>query len=967
MLRNPTDAANRKRPAKPRSTQAPPKPAGAARGARSTAQASGEEQSAAAAAQAEDLGRPQGEATRYYYEKLIHRGISLQQPHSVLFVAEAYHGWYHGTTPDVAGCILQRAIGRSPEQSVVCRGADGDDVFDARSAYWLALCYWHMGEVSTVYSLLSPLAVECEYLAAQCDGDAENSTIGGAEPPQPAAGESSILRSKKALACGMWLLAMACTRLEKWQEAEDRLGALEDILRLVYPPDEPGRIAGTDARLALRAEVGLYVVPSLADVSDVLAMVCLRTNRTTQSEEHSADALARNPLLWSSYRRLCELGSTQRLSQALSVHIYPSTADKPAPRKKAVHSAEKTPGPTPRRAAATKKPSTVLRQPVSTRSTAALSSRTRSADPPDPAGSARMRTRLVSRTRAGGAIGASKGALAPKSNAVGPGKSALGPLSVKTPVRSRDEGSVHGEKKRTRDGAAVRVAPVARARDQASIRGGNQPSVLEQQQAIRSIHLLLKRSSLVFMHTASYCAAQALLTFAELPLEQQGSAWGLCVLGRICFETGRYPEAAQAFAEAHRIAPYRLRDMDTYSTLLWHMKHEEPLAQLAHALVAAGRNWSPEAWVAVANCFSLDGDHASALKSLGRSIQLYKASPGGVAAMSRNDAGGVSGLAYAHSLVGHENVALDEMDRAQQAFRTAIRVDSRHYSAWYGLGMSYLRLGKPDLAEYHCKRALALNAQNPLLLQSAGAVYEHRKDYGRALKVYGRVERMLRDGHALHSGDKDRALADSPGAESLGGKSLVNGEELVLGLESHHAMSFVMFKRARVLVILERFGEAAAILEQLLRRCPREFNVPFLLGQTYTRLRRYREAAACLTRALDIAPENSQSVHEALDALYLQDAEDREADLDDMDNSENSGGAQAELPLGHQSDDGMYTPSGGLAAGEDLLTSSSSGGSPYFDSPSLYAGRNDQAEWRNDWRALGNADDRVDRVLDFDM
>ncbi|KAJ2627229.1 anaphase-promoting complex subunit cdc27, partial [Coemansia sp. RSA 1287] len=252
---------------------------------------------------------------------------------------------------------------------------------------------------------------------------------------------------------------------------------------------------------------------------------------------------------------------------------------------------------------------------------------------------------------------------------------------------------------------------------------------------VTSIHQLFKRSALACIHMSSYRATQGLLAYSELPYEQQNSAWGLCMLGRICFEAGRYPEAAQAFGEAHRMAPYRVRDMDTYSTLLWHTKHEEALAQLAHKMVSVGRNTSPEAWIAVANCFSLDGDHASALKSLTRSIQMYKSSHCGTTSVPRNDAGGTGGLAYAHTLIGHENVALDELDRAQRAFRTAIRIDPRHYNAWYGLGVSYLRLGKPDLAEYHFKRALALNSQNPLLLQSSGAVHEYRKDYVQALRV----------------------------------------------------------------------------------------------------------------------------------------------------------------------------------------------------------------------------------------
>ncbi|KAJ2811923.1 anaphase-promoting complex subunit cdc27, partial [Coemansia sp. 'formosensis'] len=153
----------------------------------------------------------------------------------------------------------------------------------------------------------------------------------------------------------------------------------------------------------------------------------------------------------------------------------------------------------------------------------------------------------------------------------------------------------------------------------------------------------------------------------------------------------------------------------------------------------------------------------------------------------------------------------------------------------------------------------------------------------------------------------------------------------------HHALSFVLFKRARVLVVLERFAEAAAVLGDLLRRCPREFNVPFLLGQTYTRLRRFREAAACLTRALDIAPENAPSVREAFDALYHEE-EQGEGDLLP---------GQEESPLG-SSNSGVMSP------GAE---------SPDHGSPpsSLLAG------WGGDWRGLSSADDRVARALDFDV
>ncbi|KAJ1779599.1 hypothetical protein LPJ62_006264, partial [Coemansia sp. RSA 2167] len=108
------------------------------------------------ASRLKDLTRPQTETERHNYERLVHRGISLLQPYSVLFVAEAYHGWYHSAVTDVAGCILQQTVGMQRKRSDM----GGDDAYDVRSVYWLALCYWHLGEINSVYALLSQLSVE---------------------------------------------------------------------------------------------------------------------------------------------------------------------------------------------------------------------------------------------------------------------------------------------------------------------------------------------------------------------------------------------------------------------------------------------------------------------------------------------------------------------------------------------------------------------------------------------------------------------------------------------------------------------------------------------------------------------------------------------------------------------------------------------------------------------------------------
>ena len=40
-------------------------------------------------------------------------------------------------------------------------------------------------------------------------------------------------------------------------------------------------------------------------------------------------------------------------------------------------------------------------------------------------------------------------------------------------------------------------------------------------------------------------------------------------------------------------------------------------------------------------------------------------------------------FAYAFTLLGHEYVFTEELDKAMSCFRNAIRVDPRHYNAWY--------------------------------------------------------------------------------------------------------------------------------------------------------------------------------------------------------------------------------------------------------------------------------------------
>ena len=65
------------------------------------------------------------------------------------------------------------------------------------------------------------------------------------------------------------------------------------------------------------------------------------------------------------------------------------------------------------------------------------------------------------------------------------------------------------------------------------------------------------------------------------------------------------------------------------------------------------------------NCFSLQKEHDIAIRYFQRAVQVDPL------------------FAYAYTLLGHEYVLVDELDKALAAFRNALRLDVRHYNAWY--------------------------------------------------------------------------------------------------------------------------------------------------------------------------------------------------------------------------------------------------------------------------------------------
>jgi anaphase-promoting complex subunit 3 len=316
---------------------------------------------------------------------------------------------------------------------------------------------------------------------------------------------------------------------------------------------------------------------------------------------------------------------------------------------------------------------------------------------------------------------------------------------------------------------------------------------------------------------SAYRCAEAVDAFGRLPPRHFQTGWVLTQVGRAYFEMVDYQSAARAFQSSRQVDPFRLRGLEVYSTVLWHMKREVELSYLAQEAVALDRH-SPAAWCVMGNCFSLQKEHETALRYFQRALQLDAAQP------------------YAYTLAGHELFANEDFEKAVACYRNAIRVDPRHYNAWFGMGHVYYRQEKFGMAEFHFRRALSINPRSSVL----------RCYLGMALHA------LTRNGEAL--------------------------AELGAAIAADPRNPLARFEKAAVLLAEARLPEALAELTALRDVAPREASVLFHMGKIYKRMGRTADALACLSAALDLQPPSADTnlIKSAIERVATSDAEEEE-------------------------------------------------------------------------------------------
>lgn len=321
-----------------------------------------------------------------------------------------------------------------------------------------------------------------------------------------------------------------------------------------------------------------------------------------------------------------------------------------------------------------------------------------------------------------------------------------------------------------------------------------QNDILPEEEAIQWILDILSKIAAGTFYLSRYQCQEALQAFQSVPTTQRETPWVLAKIGRAYYEKASYAEADEIFSRIKKIAPSRMEDMEIYSTVLWHLKHELGLSYLSHELIESDR-LAPQAWCAIGNSFSLQREHDQAVKCFRRATQLDPK------------------FAYAHTLQGHEHVANEEFEKALYSYRCAIAADNRHYNGWYGLGQVYEKLGKYDMAEKHYKNAAAINTTNPVLAVRIGCVLEKTKKFQPALTYYA------------HAAELDPCSASA------------------------------RFMKSRILMKLGKLHEALVELEELKNIAPDEATVHFMLGRLYKMMHEKALAIRHLTIALNLDPK----------------------------------------------------------------------------------------------------------------
>ncbi|CAL2030511.1 unnamed protein product [Caenorhabditis brenneri] len=285
-------------------------------------------------------------------------------------------------------------------------------------------------------------------------------------------------------------------------------------------------------------------------------------------------------------------------------------------------------------------------------------------------------------------------------------------------------------------------------------------------------------------------------------------------LGRACFEQSEYRECRNILDDLHKRKTWKVDGTELLSTSMWHLQDTHALSALAQTLTTESRERA-QSWCVAGNCFSLQRQHSQAIECMERAIQLDKR------------------FAYAYTLLGHELIVQDELDKAAGSFRSALLLSPRDYRAWYGLGLVHLKKEQNLIALTNIQKAVSINPTNRAMLCSLSQIEQQRGQVDTALVLI------------------DRALTLNP-----------------LDVACR-------FNRARLLFEAQRNEECLVELDKLKASSPDEAFIFHLLARVHRRMGNTHLSLLNYSWAAELDPRGEQNVADN-NAINREEYEDDE-------------------------------------------------------------------------------------------
>uniref|UniRef100_A0A6B2E747 Cell division cycle protein 27 homolog n=1 Tax=Phlebotomus kandelakii TaxID=1109342 RepID=A0A6B2E747_9DIPT len=328
-------------------------------------------------------------------------------------------------------------------------------------------------------------------------------------------------------------------------------------------------------------------------------------------------------------------------------------------------------------------------------------------------------------------------------------------------------------------------------------------------QSAEGLLQLLRELGQGYLQLSQYNTREAIEHFASVTPQHYTSSWVQSMIALACHEQRDYERASKIFKEIHEREPHRLHLMEIYSTALWALQREVSLSALAQDLMGQDKT-SPIPWCVAGNCFSLHKEHEIAIKFFERAVQVDP------------------DFVYSYTLLGHEFVITEELEKAMSSFRTAIVKNHRHYNAWFGIGTIYSKQERHGLAEIHYQRALKINPRNSVIMVHIGVAQSYLGQMERALQIFNQAMKL----------DAKDPLCK--------------------------------FHRAAIFFKMGQYEEALKELEQLKELVPKESVVYYLIGKIHKKMGNGDLALMHFSWATDLDPKNANNqVREIFDVTSV--------------------------------------------------------------------------------------------------